>query len=147
MIRYELLATNKINEVVKMMQDFYAIDNYHIDVAIAKKLFGDFIANENSGKCYLIYSEQEIVGYFILTFIFSFEYKGRLAFLDEIFIRDGARGQGIGQSAIEFIKVKARNLNIKMMYLEVENHNHLAQKLYLANGFELHNRKIMKHKC
>ena len=33
-----------------------------------------------------------------------------------------------------------------MMYLEVENHNEIAQKLYLANDFEIHNRKIMKFK-
>lgn len=36
--------------------------------------------------------------------------------------------------------------NVKLVYLEVENHNEKAQKLYLANDFEIHNRKILKHK-
>ncbi len=33
-----------------------------------------------------------------------------------------------------------------MLYLEVEEHNENAQKLYLAHDFEVHNRKILKHK-
>ncbi len=129
-----------------MMQEFYAIDNYPIDIEIAKNLFKEFIANENFGKSYLIYNDSKIVGYAIITFIFSFEYKGKLAFFEELFVDKSSRGLGIGSKAIEFIKIEAENINVKMMYLEVENHNQIAQKLYLANDFVIHNRKIMKFK-
>ena len=47
---------------------------------------------------------------------------------------------------IHFIKEQASNQNVKLIYLEVENHNQNAQKLYLAHDFEVHNRKILKHK-
>ena len=109
-------------------------------------MFHEFIADENLGKCWLIYHDGEIVGYVILTFIFSFEYKGRIAFLDELYLKETARGKGIGKITIDFIKEQATVLNVKLIYLEVENHNEKAQKLYLANDFEIHNRKILKHK-
>ncbi len=129
-----------------MMQDFYAIDNYPIDIEVSKKLFQEFISDENLGKSWLIYDNSEIVGYVILNFIFSFEYKGRIAFLDELYISENFRGKGIGKQAIEFIKKQTTELNVKLIYIEVENHNVNAQKLYLANDFKIHNRKLLKYK-
>ena len=51
---------------------------YNKDIEVAKNLFREFISNENLGKSWLIYSENEIAGYIILTFIFSFEYLLRI---------------------------------------------------------------------
>ena len=146
MITFKPLQYSDVDVITKMMQEFYAIDDYSIDVDLSKKLFEEFIENESLGKSYLIYNNIEIVGYAIMTFIFSFEYKGRMAFFEELFINKSARGLGIGKLAIDFIKLEAEKSNIKMMYLEVEKHNEIAQKLYLANDFVIHNRAIMKYK-
>ncbi len=146
MITFKPLEFSEIDVALQMMQEFYAIDGYPIDIAVSKKLFEEFISNENLGKVYIICNNIEIVGYAIMTFIFSFEYKGRLAFFEELFIQESARGKGIGTLAISFAKKEAKKANVKMMYLEVENHNENAQKLYLANDFVIHNRQIMKFK-
>ncbi len=129
-----------------MMQDFYAINNYPIDCNVTKSLFMEFITNSNFGQCYLIYADNQVAGYVILTIIFSFEYKGKIAFLDELYIQEDFRGKGIGATTIEFIKTECHKLKLKLIYLEVENHNLKAQKLYIAHDFEIHNRKIMKFK-
>ena len=146
MVTCSSLKIDQIEIITSMMKDFYAIDNYPIDIEITKKLFQDFISDENLGRCWLIYNDTEIVGYFILTFIFSFEYKGRIAFIDELYINENQRGKGIGKHIINFIKEQTPKLSLKLLYLEVEHHNENAQKLYIANGFEVHNRKILKHK-
>jgi ribosomal protein S18 acetylase RimI-like enzyme len=146
LIHYKNLETSQIEIITQMMQDFYAIDNYPIDVEVSKKLFQEFITNEHLGRAWLIFSEEELVGYVILTFVFSFEYGGKIAFLDELYIKEIARGKGIGNTTIQFIKEQAKQLNVKLLYLEVENHNENAQKLYLANDFEVHNRKLLKFK-
>ena len=146
MTTFKPLEITDISTITQMMQDFYAIDNYPMDVEVAKNLFHEFISNENLGKSWLIYSENEIVGYIILTFIFSFEYGGKIAFVDELFIQETARGKGFGKEAIQFIQQEVPKLSLKLLYLEVEPHNENAQKLYLAHDFELHNRKLMKYK-
>ena len=146
MTTFKPLEIVDIEIITQMMRDFYEIDNYPMDVEVAKTLFQEFISNENLGKSWLIYSENEIVGYIILTFIFSFEYGGKIAFVDELFIKETARGKGIGKEAIQFIQREAPKLSLKLLYLEVEPHNENAQKLYLAHDFELHNRKLMKYK-
>ena len=146
MTTFKPLEISDISIITQMMQDFYAIDNYPMDVEVTKNLFREFISNENLGKSWLIYSENEIVGYIILTFIFSFEYGGKIAFVDELFIKETARGKGFGKEAIQFIQQEVPKLSLKLLYLEVEPHNENAQKLYLAHDFELHNRKLMKYK-
>lgn len=144
MIQFKPLQTSDIEIIVPMMQEFYAIDNYPIDVAISKALFLEFLENPHLGKAWLIYSDGQIVGYIILTFIFSFEYKGTIAFLDELYISSKARGKGIGKLALDFIHKEAVLLDLKIIYLEVEGHNKIAQKLYLSKDFIVHNRNLMK---
>lgn len=144
MITFKPLESADIETIVPMMQDFYAIDNYPIDVAISKALFLEFLENEHLGRAWLIYFDNEVVGYIILTFIFSFEYKGTIAFLDELYLSEKARGKGIGKAAVDFIQSEARKLSLKIIYLEVEGHNQNAQQLYLSKDFTVHNRKLMK---
>lgn len=146
MVQFSSLQLHNINNITQMMSDFYAIDNYPIDIEVSKKLFQEFIHNENLGKAWLILDDEEIVGYIILTFVFSFEYGGKIAFIDELYIKEIARGKGIGNETIEFIKSESTKLSLKLLYLEVENHNEKAQKLYLAHDFAIHNRKLLKYK-
>lgn len=146
MITFQGLQKSQIDSIVSMMQDFYAIDNYPICIEESKQLFETFIANSNLGKAWLIYNDEEVIGYVILTFVFSFEYKGILAFLDELYIKKEHQGKGFGKQAVQFVQQESSQLNVKMLYLEVEQHNENAQKLYLAHDFEVHNRKILKYK-
>lgn len=146
MTEFKTLKLSDIETVVSMMEEFYAIDNYPIKSDVSKALFEEFISNENLGKAWLIVSDNEIVGYLILTFVFSFEYQGRIAFLDELYVTEKVRGKGIGNEAVTFIKTESHKLSLKLIYLEVEPHNKKAQKLYLANGFESHKRQLMQYK-
>lgn len=135
-----------IPAIVGMMEAFYAIDNYPMDTAVAKGLLMEFIENEALGKGWLILKKGKPAGYVILTFVFSFEYKGRIAFLDELYITDEARGLGLGKQAVDFIQEQAKMLSVKIIYLEAEPHNERAQQLYLSKNFEHHKRLLMKYR-
>ena len=146
MIQFQPLKKKDIDTVTSLMSEFYAIDHYPFDTTTATNLFEEFLANDNLGKCWLLVSDQEVVGYLILTFVFSFEYQGKIAFLDELYIQPKAQGQGIGISAVAFAKTQSEELGLKLLYLEVEEHNLSAQQLYLKSGFSIHPRKLMKLK-
>lgn len=138
------LQPSALPTILPMMQEFYALDNYDFDLATAEKLFNEFIENPDLGQAWLIWVDGEAVGYVILTFIFSFEYKGKIAFLDELFISEKVRGKGIGKKALDFIQEKVEQLSLQLIYLEIEPHNETAQQLYLAKNFVMHKRKLMK---
>lgn len=144
MIVFKDLHQSDIATIIPMMEEFYAIDHYPIDIVVTQELFQTFIENEGLGKCWLIFHNQTLVGYLILTYVFSFEYKGQITFLDELYIKENARGKGIGRETIKFVQKYAKMHQLKVVYLEVEQHNEVAKKLYLANDFIIHNRQIMK---
>lgn len=141
---FKPIAMQDVPVVIAMMEDFYAIDNYPIDTNVSRELMLEFLENESLGRGWLILKDNEPVGYAILTFVFSFEYKGRIAFLDELFIAPTTRGLGFGKQALDFISVQAKALSIKIIYLEIEGHNTVAQQLYLSKGYAIHNRGLMK---
>ncbi|WP_290838857.1 GNAT family N-acetyltransferase [Flavobacterium sp.] len=143
---YNPISSSDIETIVAMMVDFYAIDGYPIDVEKSKLLFDEFISDEKLGKAWLIEYENKTVGYVILTFVFNFEYGGKIAFVDELYIKDEMRGKGIGKDAIDFVKQQAVEIGLKLLYLEVEPHNSTAQKLYLDKGFAMHSRQLMLFK-
>ena len=146
MTHFKLLEATQIDLITGLMEEFYAIDNYPIDPEVSKKLFKQFIDNDQLGRVWLIYLHNEVVGYVMLNFLFSFEFQGRIAFMDELYLKEKARGKGLGQQAVQYIKEQAKLLDVKLIYLEVENHNEKAQKLYLANDFVTHHRKLLKFK-
>ncbi|HMI07786.1 MAG TPA: GNAT family N-acetyltransferase [Flavobacterium sp.] len=146
MATYKKISHSDIDALVAMMAEFYAIDGYAIDVERSKKLFAQFIEEPNLGNGWLIESENETVGYVILTFVFNFEYGGKIAFVDELYLSENARGKGIGKETMAFILSESGKLDLKLLYLEVEDHNTNAKKLYLSSGFEFHNRLTMKYK-
>ncbi|WP_298156240.1 GNAT family N-acetyltransferase [Flavobacterium sp.] len=143
---FRYLTANDIPEAVAMMEQFYAIDHYPLDKERSTALFERFIADEKLGRAWVIYHENEIAGYMIMTFIFSFEYGGRIAFIDELFVKDSFRGHGIGKAAVTYAMQQATKLGLKLLYLEVEQHNSRAQQLYFDAGFSMHNRLLMRHK-
>lgn len=146
MISFKPIEKEDLPIVMDLMDAFYKIDNYGFDKATHSTLLLDFIAQTNLGTSWLLYYNLEEIGYIILTFVYSFEFKGKIAFLDELFIKESFRGKGFGSKSIQFIKEQAQLLNVKMLYLEVEEHNETALKLYLTNGFSKHHRKLMSIK-
>lgn len=144
-IAFKSFETSDAPAVIGMMEQFYAIDGYPIDAAVSKGLFMEFTENESLGKGWTILADSVPVGYVILTFVFSFEYAGRIAFLDELFISESMRGKGLAKEALEFIKAQTELLSVKIIYLEIEPHNESARKLYLSKGFKNHKRGLMRY--
>ena len=126
-----------------MMRDFYAIDQYPFEVEGAAKNIDRFTGNDELGRIFMVRHDHEIVGYIILTFGFSFEYGGRDAFIDELFLEENYRGQGIGKVVMELTIAAAKVLSVQAIHLEVETHNDQASKLYTNQGFESNNRKLL----
>lgn len=95
------------------------------------------------GRIWLIEMEQALAGYFVLCLGFSLEYHGHDAFVDEIYVREAYRGQGLGKRALQFLETQCRALGVQALHLEVERVNTHAQEVYRKHGFADHDRYLM----
>ena len=76
------------------------------------------------------------VGYIAVCFCYSIEFGGYDSFIDEFFITEKHRGQGIGTKTLDHIVPELRRQGIRAVSLEVANANEPAKQLYRRCGFE-----------
>lgn len=101
---------------------------------LADERFGCVLVAEQAGKP---------VGYVLLGFGFSLEFHGRDAFVDELYVADAARGQGLGTLLLDAAEMACRARGIKALHLESGHGNPRATGLYERRGFKAHERHLM----
>lgn len=92
------------------------------------------------GRIWLVRHQGAMVGYAALCFGYSIEFRGRDAFVDELFIAEQARGKGLGSRVLELIRKEAARLGIVALHLEVARDNTRARRLYEKWGFRARER-------
>lgn len=120
--------------VLEMMRGLYAHEGIVLEAG-AEKALRHLLATESLGRVFLIEWENRCVGYAVLTWMFSLEYGGSSALLDELFIQPGHRGQGLGRAVLEALTQECRRAGARAIHLEVEHGNTVAQGLYEKQGF------------
>ncbi len=140
---YRLAEKSDIDILVGFVGQFYAIDNYPFDEKLSRTLLGRLVDDPSLGRVWLIELESKAVGYMVLAFGYSLEYHGRDAFLDELFIEESQRGQGLGTQFITFLESACRDLGIQALHLEVERTNRTAQQVYRKAGFTDQDRLLL----
>ena len=135
-----------IEQILVLIHDFYQHFDYPYIESEKRLTLEDLFERPTAGRIYLIQKEQKIVGYVFLSFYFSIEFGGRTAFIDELFVLPGDRGQGIGSKVINLIEQKCLELNLKAIHLESERTNEGATALYLKLGFVDYDRRLMTKK-
>lgn len=143
MTRFREFTSHDIGSILEMMKQFNAIDNYPFDEHERTENLNQLLRERAFGRLWLILNDEILAGYTFLGFGFSFEFKGRDAFVDELFILPEFQGRGIGKIAIDFIVEQAKSLDIKALHLEAEHHNERGLRLYRQKGFKDHGRFLL----
>ncbi len=89
------------------------------------------------GAVYLIGPSRGPIGYIVVTFGWSIEFGGLDGFIDEIYIRSGVRGRGVGSEVITSLAAMLKSIGMKALHLEVEPSNESALRLYKRCHFKL----------
>ena len=143
MTTFKEFTSTDIPDILLMMQQFNAIDHYPFDEIERRQNLELLLQQPALGKLWLIFNGEILAGYTFLGFGFSFEFKGRDAFVDELFVLPEFQGKGIGKVAIDFIIDESTKLGIKALHLEAEHHNERGLRLYRQKGFKDHNRFLL----
>jgi GNAT superfamily N-acetyltransferase len=102
-----------------------------------------FLAHPEYGKAWVLDDEGRVAGYLILTLGFSFEYRGRDAFIDELYIEPAYRGRGFGRIGMQVAEECARQLGVNAVHLEVDRANHSALEFYRRIRYQDHDRYLL----
>ena len=130
--------------ILAFMRELYAIDGTTpFEEAGARRTLLGIVRDPAFGRVWVIQDGARPIGYVILTLGYSLEYRGRDAFLDELFVAADSRGRGIGRETMRFVEDACRELGVRALHLEVERANTAAQRLYRKFGFADHDRYLL----
>jgi ribosomal protein S18 acetylase RimI-like enzyme len=125
------------------VRDFWAHEGIAYEEAAVVRALGELLANPALGRVFLLEVDGTVAGYAVLGFGFSLEYRGRDAFLDELFLVPVFRGRGLGEHALDVLEATCRRLGIRALHLEVNRSNLRAQALYRRRGFSGEDRLLL----
>jgi len=75
---------------------------------------------------------------------FTYDKKLRYGCLDELYLKEEARGQGVGRKLLDFVYRWMAEKNVIRMIVSVYSWNALARKLYEKEGFLEHSSSYEK---
>jgi ribosomal protein S18 acetylase RimI-like enzyme len=102
----------------------------------------ELLQNPVYGVLYLVRKQTSPIGYVVICFDYSLEYRGKGAWIDELFVEVAHRGKGIGTQLLDLAEAVSREHNAKFIHLEV-THSNPAIDLYRRRGFLDHERCLM----
>ena len=143
-IMFQPATPGNLAELLSMMKELQQDDPWScsFDESVIAGVTEQLLRDPSLGRVWFIAVDGQNVGYIVMAFDYSLEYRGRGAWVDEFFVRRAYRGQGIGTQALEFFAQQAKKLGVAVIHLEV-NHGNPALELYRRLGYEDHQRYLM----
>jgi len=132
-----------LEAVLALHRAFFAEDGYPFREEESRANLAWLLSDPRLGRLWVMDEEGEVIGYLLLAFGFSLEFRGRDAFVDELYVAPGHRGRGHGKRALAVAADACRELGVRALHLEVERYKEGARELYRRSGFVDHDRYLM----
>jgi len=141
--RLRIATAVDVPRLCELMAENYAEAGYPFDPAAARACFEALARDPELGETWLVLVGGEVAGYAVLALGFSLEYRGRDAFVDDLYLVPAHRGGGLGRRAMDAVEAVARERGVTALHLEVERDNARAEALYRRLGYRDKDRKLM----
>jgi ribosomal protein S18 acetylase RimI-like enzyme len=132
-----------VAELLPLMREFYAGEELPFDGSVLRRALAELWSEPLHGGAWIARAGEDAVGYGVLCCGFSLEYRGRDAFVDELYVRPAWRDRGIGNRLLDAMESRCREQGIVALHLEVDHDNPDGRRLYTRRGFVDHRRHLM----
>ena len=112
------------------------------DELCVRNNLAELLHDPRYGLICLVREKDNPVAYLVICFDFSLEYRGKGAWIDELFVEPAHRGQGIGTRLLDLAETVSSEHGAQTLHLEV-NHGNRAIELYRRRAFVDHHRYLM----
>ena len=128
------LQKGDFEHVLSMMLVFYASDALlvHPSEEVLRKTLADALAETPYLEAFGFEENGVLTGYGMVAMSYSTEAVGLCAWIEDIYIREGCRGAGLGAAFFRFLEEKHPQ---RLLRLEAERENEGAVRFYGRCGF------------
>jgi GNAT superfamily N-acetyltransferase len=120
--------------LIASYQRFYGVEE--IDEKRNRAFFSRFVVPSDDGMLLGAWRKDELLGYACLYWHFTSLVPAETVLLNDLFVADGHRGEGIGRALIEASAEVARERGAHHLEWATQPDNKTAQRLYDKTGAE-----------
>ncbi len=135
MTALHLAKPDDLPRLLPLVTDFHAEMGLPTDAATREAALVPLLDGSPHGAVWLIGPARSPIGYVVICFGWSLEFGGMDGFLDEIYIRPGVRGRGIGSEVLLALPKTLANSGLMALHLEVRRDDAKTQEVYRRSGF------------
>lgn len=143
MTALNLAKPEDIDRVMRLVADFHQEEGITQDEGTRREAILPLLEGSPHGAVYLLGPGRAPIGYITVSFGWSLEFGGMDGFVDEIYIRPGVRGRGIGSEVMQALPKALAGAGLRALHLEVDRENTKARKLYEKLHFEPRERYML----
>lgn len=131
---FQLYREKDYTDLLEMMISLYQEDpeGEPINEVKIKRTIAESSKNPDKVIIYMVQRDGKNIGYAILVFFWSNEYGGNIVTIDELYVKEEYRSQGIGTEFFSFVE---RMDNKAALQLETTPSNQRAFDYYKRLGF------------
>ncbi len=129
-------SKSETDEILKLMHGLYDHNYIPFEKDNIRSALMKLLNDETLGHIWTVYDNDAIVGYFIVSLVYSLEHGGQIAIIDEIYVKEEHRNQGCGGAMLGAIQDFCRTNDVHAISLEVEKHNVNAQVFFQIKGYQ-----------
>jgi GNAT superfamily N-acetyltransferase len=133
-----------LDAILEMMRHMQLGDPWEepFDEPTVRANLAELLQNPVYGVAQIVREAGTPIAYLVICFDYSLEYRGKGAWIDELFVEPTHRGKGIGTQLLDLAEQVSKEHHAKVLHLEV-NHGNPAIELYRRRGFSDHHRYLM----
>jgi GNAT superfamily N-acetyltransferase len=134
--RIEIGALADVPQILVLMRDYWSFEGLAgFESARVSELLGHLLSQPHLGTIWVAREGSKLVGYLIAVFVFSFEYQGLVAEIDELFVQPQARRGGIGTALLDVAEAALADAGCAGVQLQLAAGNHAAHAFYHRRGY------------
>lgn len=143
-INYRQFDESDRKELSAMIQALYVEDPPGLTMSSEKidRTITELTSHPDKGTIILLTNDSDIVGYSLLINFWSNEFGGNVLTIDELYIKQDYRSQGIGTNFIKHL-IESKFAGAVGLQLEVTEKNEKARRLYEKFGFKKYKNDIL----
>lgn len=120
--------------LIRAYQSFYEVEE--IDEERNRAFFARFVAPSDDGMLLGAWRNEELVGYACLYWSFTSLVPAETVLMNDLYVEESARGQGVGRALIEASATVGRERGAQRLEWATQPRNVTAQLLYDTMGAE-----------
>ncbi|HEY9038640.1 MAG TPA: GNAT family N-acetyltransferase [Roseovarius sp.] len=130
-----LAKPGDIDTILPLIAAFHAETGIAQDDATRRAAVAPLLDGSPHGAIYIAGPARAPIGYAVISFGWSLEFGGLDGILDEIYIRPGVRGRGIGSDMLSALPRALAGAGLRMLHLEAARNDARARSFYQRMHF------------